>query len=100
MRRVSLALIAIIAMLVAITTVGVIDPQPALLLAGRFLPAGTFEFQLKGIVGGRYQIQSSPDFRNWSPVVDTVLTHSNTLVFVDPNPSKTVPRFYRAVHRP
>ena len=51
-----------------VTTVGIIDPQPALLLACWFLPAGGFEFMLKGVVGGKYEIQSSSNFQNWSRV--------------------------------
>jgi uncharacterized repeat protein (TIGR01451 family) len=83
-----------------ITTVGRIDPQPALLAAGKLVAGGGFEFQLKGVVGGKYEIQSSPDFRNWSRLVDTSLTQSNTLFFVDPRPLSGGTRFYRAIHRP
>ena len=83
-----------------IRTVGLIDPQPALLLRGQFTLSGRFEFMLKGVIGGKYDIQSSPNLQNWSHVTNTALTTSNTVMFVDPAPAGSGPRFYRAVHRP
>jgi hypothetical protein len=83
-----------------ITTVGLIDPAPALLSRGVFTPAGRFEFMLKGQVGGKYQIQRSPDMRSWTTIANTVLAPSNTIMFTDPAPAGSGPRFYRAVHVP
>jgi hypothetical protein len=51
-------------------------------------------------VGGKYEIQSSTDFRNWSRVANTFLTRSNTVSFLDPRPLGNSTRFYRAVHQP
>jgi hypothetical protein len=83
-----------------ITTVGIINPQPSLLVAGRINDAGRFEFMLKGHTGGRYLIQSSPDMRSWTTVGNAVLAPSNTLLFSDPAPAGSTPRFYRAIHIP
>ena len=83
-----------------ITTIGRIDPPPALLSRGIFTPAGAFEFMLKGQVGGKYQIQSSPDMRAWSTIGNAVLAPSNTLMFTVPGPVNSGPRFFRAVHVP
>ncbi|HEU0008859.1 MAG TPA: S8 family serine peptidase [Verrucomicrobiae bacterium] len=83
-----------------ITTVGVINPQPSLLVAGRINAAGRFEFMLKGQAGGKYLLQSSPDMRSWTTVGNAVLAPSNTLLFSDPTPAGSAPRFYRALHIP
>ncbi|MEY2410493.1 MAG: hypothetical protein QOF48_3163 [Verrucomicrobiota bacterium] len=83
-----------------ITTVGIINPPAALLAAGRFSPAGQFEFMLKGQAGGKYLIQRSPDMRNWSTIGNATLAPSNTLMFTDPAPAGNSPRFYRAIHIP
>lgn len=83
-----------------ITTIGRVDPPPATLARGVFTPAGGFEFMLKGVVGGTYQIQASPDMRSWSTIGSAVLAPSNTIMFTDPAPVASGPRFYRAVHVP
>lgn len=85
---------------IEITTVGLINPPPAQLAAGRFTPAGQFEFMLHGQVGGRYLLQRSPDMRNWSTIGNTILAPSNTIRFTDPAAPGAGPRFYRAVHLP
>ena len=85
---------------IEITTVGRIDPQPSLLVAGRINAAGRFELMLKGQAGGKYLIQSSPDMRGWTTIGNTVLAPSNTLLFSDPSPAGSSPRFYRAIHIP
>ena len=85
---------------IEITTVGVINPQPSLLVAGRITPAGRFELTLKGHAGGKYLIQSSPDMRAWTTIGNAVLAPSNTLQFSDPAPATPAPRFYRAIQIP
>ena len=85
---------------IEITTVGVINPQPSLLVAGRINATGRFELTLKGHAGGKYLIQSSPDMRAWTTIGNAVLAPSNTLLFSDPAPASPAPRFYRAIQIP
>ncbi len=54
--------------------------------------------QVAGTIGRTYQIQSSPDTANWSPL-DTVLLNSSPYLWIDRNPI-VGNKFYRAVMLP
>ena len=54
--------------------------------------------QVTGAIGRTYQIQSSPDTANWSPVA-TLLLNSSPYLWIDRNPI-VGNKFYRAVMLP
>jgi hypothetical protein len=54
--------------------------------------------QITGAIGRTYQIQSSPDMTDWSPVA-TVLLNSSPYLWIDQNPIAGN-KFYRAVMLP
>ncbi|MEO7299721.1 MAG: alpha-L-arabinofuranosidase [Verrucomicrobiota bacterium] len=59
---------------------------------------GQFQFQIQGEPGGRYAVQTSSNFLNWSAVVTNTLA-TNSLFWTDPAANSS-PRFYRAVWIP
>jgi uncharacterized repeat protein (TIGR01451 family) len=79
-----------------ITTVGRVQPEPAVLSASTFQPAGQFQLRVKGEAGGSYCIEASTNLLQWTPISTNVLT-SGTLFFNDPMASGRVQRFYRAL---
>jgi hypothetical protein len=79
-----------------ITTVGRVQPEPAVLSASSFQPAGQFQLRVKGEAGGNYCIEASTNLLQWTPISTNVLT-SGTLFFNDPMASGRVQRFYRAL---
>ena len=82
-----------------ITTVGLVQPEPAVLTASSFQPAGQFQLRVKGEAGGSYRIEASTNLLHWTPIGTNVLTSGN-LFFNDPMASGRVQRFYRALRLP
>lgn len=83
----------------SLTTVGLVQPQPAFLIASSMTPPGAFQLKVKGEPGGTYQIEASSDLLHWTPISTNLLT-SDVLIFNDPQAGGSVQRFYRALRRP
>ena len=73
-----------------------ITPLPQLKAPARNA-IGEFRFELLGREGATYAIETSPDFRAWSPWLTTNATGSVKLS--DPTPTPEGRRFYRALSR-
>ena len=82
-----------------ITTVGLVQPEPAVLSASTFQPAGQFQLRVKGEAGGSYRIEASTNLLHWTPIGTNVRTSGN-LFFNDPMASGRVQRFSRALRLP
>jgi hypothetical protein len=55
----------------------------------------TFEFLLRGEIGTVYEVQSSLDLSNWT-AWRTVTNATGATLIVDPSPTNSGARFYRA----
>jgi len=59
-----------------------------------FSPGTGFEFQISGVPGYSYEIQSSPDLVNWQ----TIYTNTSPFSFLDTNALNAAQEFYRVVY--
>ncbi len=57
---------------------------------------GTFSFNVQGVTGDHYAVESSPDMVHWT----SVQTNTAPFDFVDPNAGAQVRQFYRTVYVP
>jgi hypothetical protein len=73
----------------------VVAAPPALSSALRF-PHGPFQFQISVTNGCTYDIQSSPDIKNWTSIASGT-AQSDSIDYVDSEASKFSFRFYRAL---
>ncbi|MCI0537843.1 MAG: choice-of-anchor M domain-containing protein [Verrucomicrobiales bacterium] len=69
-------------------------PSPPRLAAPAMMPPGDFAFDLIGVVGSSYRIESTEDFQNWMEVKTITLDASPARVTL-PSPLPRL-RFYRA----
>ena len=62
----------------------------------RLQPVSAAAFRIRSWKGMAFEVQTSPDLRQWTPVT-TVTNLSGTLEFIDPDLAKPSRRFYRAL---
>jgi hypothetical protein len=75
------------------------EPGPPKLSLPALRPDGRFQFQLAGEIGAPYVIQVSTNLSNWAPLATNTLA-TNILAWVDPQPTNSTTRFYRALWSP
>jgi len=80
---------------VAANQILTVTEPPHLQVAG-LLPDGSFQFQLTGVVGSRYALETSSNLTAWTPWT-TVTNTSRTILVTDPFTTNAPGRFYRAV---
>ena len=72
------------------------SPQPSPVLKDAVHAAGQFQFEITGLIGQNYEIQSSPDLLAWTPI-STNLATSASFNVTDPSATNTPAGFYRVL---
>lgn len=75
------------------------SPLPAQLNKIANLPGGTVKLSVQGMMDRHYQMLSSSNLWNWTPI-GTILATNDQFQFIDTNPISLNPRFYQTLTDP
>jgi hypothetical protein len=74
-----------------------IDTAPPQLINPRRLADGSFKFTLVGVASGRYVIQFTSDWGEWTNLSTNSLSGNGFATIADPHAAEATQRYYRAV---